>query len=236
MYLAGHVRLCRTGGDTIGLDLKRNRYFLLGSRETQVIAMVAPNLPESLRAVGDAAVDLAAVDSIVNALIGAGLLSSDPEEASRREPYVDLGKRLVSVGYEQDDSATPGLHHLASALCAWAWARHALHRRTLYSVLQEIQRNRPGVHDSRCAHSRERALQLTAVFRHIRPYVFSAKNQCLLHALTLTRFLSSYAVYPTWVIGVRTHPWAAHSWAQLGEFLLDGRPDDVRDYTPILIA
>ena len=43
-----------------------------------------------------------------------------------------------------------------------------------------------------------------------------------------------YDVYPTWVIGVRTKPWAAHSWVQQGTLLLDANPEQVCDYSPIL--
>ena len=50
----------------------------------------------------------------------------------------------------------------------------------------------------------------------------------------LVKFLASYQVHPTWVIGVRTKPWAAHSWVQQGTLLLDSNPEEVCEYTAIL--
>jgi hypothetical protein len=37
-------------------------------------------------------------------------------------------------------------------------------------------------------------------------------------------------------MGVRIEPWAAHSWVQAGEYVLDGTPEQVRFFTPILTA
>jgi hypothetical protein len=66
--------------------------------------------------------------------------------------------------------------------------------------------------------------------------VFAAEGRCLLHALTLVKFLNRCGFYPDWVIGVTTQPWAAHSWVQWGSFLLDTTPENVCHYTPIMVV
>jgi hypothetical protein len=66
--------------------------------------------------------------------------------------------------------------------------------------------------------------------------VFAAEGRCLLHALTLVKFLNRCDFYPDWVIGVTTQPWAAHSWVQWGSFLLDTTPENVCHYTPIMVV
>jgi len=80
----------------------------------------------------------------------------------------------------------------------------------------------------------QRAVELVCLFRRLRPLAFTAKDQCLFHALALVRFLAFYSVFPVWVVGVRTRPWAAHSWVQQGTLLLDSNPEHVCEYTPIL--
>ena len=66
------------------------------------------------------------------------------------------------------------------------------------------------------------------MFRRLRPYAFAAKDQCLFHALALLKFLAYYNIFPTWVIAVRPTPWAAHSWLQLGNHVLDCNPEEIR--------
>ena len=77
---------------------------------------------------------------------------------------------------------------------------------------------------------------LVSLFRRLRPFVFAAEGHCLLHALTLVKFLGRYGFNPEWVIGVATQPWSAHSWVQWKNFLLDTNPEKVCRYTPIMVV
>jgi hypothetical protein len=76
--------------------------------------------------------------------------------------------------------------------------------------------------------------ELTNAFARVRPWVFTADGHCLVHALTLVLFLSHYGIYAEWVLGVRTRPWGAHSWVQVGSAILDSTPEKVWDFEPIL--
>ncbi len=82
--------------------------------------------------------------------------------------------------------------------------------------------------------SKAQIFDLIAAFRRLRPLAFTAKGRCLVHALTLVKFLSHYGVRPTWYIGVMLRPWAAHSWVQLDGLVLDSTPEKVCEFTPIL--
>jgi hypothetical protein len=79
-----------------------------------------------------------------------------------------------------------------------------------------------------------RAAQLTFVFRRLRPYFFSANGHCIIHALALVNFMATYGEFPSWVLGVRTEPWGAHSWVQHENFLFDTNPAKVCPYDPLL--
>ena len=103
--------------------------------------------------------------------------------------------------------------------------------RTLYSVACEISEARTS--DSEVV-DLQRTIELVSVFRRLRPYAFEAKDRCLFHALALQRFLFRYGSYPTWVVGVSARPWAAHSWVQVEECVLDSSPEDVCAFTPVL--
>jgi hypothetical protein len=242
LVLSDHIRLCRTHADTVGLDLNRNRYFCLGDRETQVmvtlgvipiagsknVTVLAPELSvRETKRIVDALIH-AGIVVCVHASIGIGL----PDESASGEPVA-----LSSAGYEHNDCAPVRPHHVMNFIRAWVWARRVLRKRSLYSVFEEMQsarrkNERATAHSFHPAH----ATALVGTFRILRPFVYSARERCLLHALVLARFLRFYDEYPRWVIGVRTRPWAAHSWLQHNGLILNARPDDVCDYTPILVV
>lgn len=167
-----------------------------------------------------------------DALIKAGFLTSvAPTEPGPSFAAIDSTAALTSVGYEL--SATPHLHlhHIAAFLRACLWAKRAVDSRLLYSIACEIAASKARMTPD---NDLEHTIELVSLFRRLRPYAFSAKDQCLFHALALLKFLTHYNIFPTWVIAVRPTPWAAHSWLQLGTFVLDCNPEEINGYTPIL--
>lgn len=236
-WLPSHVRACSTATGTVLLDLRRNRYFGVGLKETTVLRSLAGNWEHSSNPSTSFASDVEPLQlqdavSIADKLVAAGLLSnSTPEPAAFTPMQVDLHSLLTSVGHEIDRKSSIRWRHIVNFLRACTWARRSVRSRTLYLVAEDIgrQKNAAGaVFDA------ERAIELVGIFRRLRPHTFAARDQCLFHALALVRFLASYNVHPTWVIGVRTKPWAAHSWVQQGTLLLDANPEEVCEYTPIL--
>ena len=73
-------------------------------------------------------------------------------------------------------------------------------------------------------------------FRRLRRLFFSEKDRCLLNALALVLFLRRYGYFPLFVIGVKTRPFAAHSWVQHEQILLEGDPANICHFVPILVA
>ncbi|MBM0108670.1 lasso peptide biosynthesis B2 protein [Steroidobacter sp. S1-65] len=236
-WLPAHVRACSTATGTVLLDLRRNRYFGVGRKETAVLRSLAGNWQNFATAAPAFAADaeplpLEDAVRIADKLVDAGLLSnSAPEPAVFTPAQVDLDSLLTSVGHEVERTASIRWRHLVEFMRACSWARRSVRSRTLYVVAEEIgqQKNAAGA-----PFDAERAIELVGIFRRLRPHTFAARDQCLFHALALVRFLASHSVYPTWVIGVRTKPWAAHSWVQQGTLLLDANPEQVCEYTPIL--
>ncbi len=233
-WIPAHVRVCPLLASTILLDLKRNRYFGIGAKETSALSTLALNWNEANGSAArveqlapDVAIDMA------DALIEAGLLSRDvPAE---RAPFagspVDLNGVLTSAGHELSRSASLRLSHIANFIAALAWTRRALRSRTLYSIACEIRDRKAAAGG---AFDESRAIELVGIFRRLRPHTFAARDRCLFLSLALVRFMASHALFPTWVIGVRARPWGAHAWVQQGKLLLDANPEQVCEYTPIL--
>ena len=146
-WIPPHVRVCPLLASTILLDLKRNRYFGIGTHETRALSTLAANWNE---ANGNAAeVERLAPDAAIamaDALIEAGLLSRDApaERAAFGGPPLDLSGVLTSAGHELSRGTAPRLAHIARFVAALAWTRRALRSRSLYSIACEIRdRRRP---------------------------------------------------------------------------------------------
>jgi len=78
------------------------------------------------------------------------------------------------------------------------------------------------------------ARSLVAAFIHLRPLLFATRDACLADSLALVLFLARYRLFPTWVFGVQTGPFAAHCWVQEAGVVFNDTPEHVRRYTPIL--
>lgn len=236
-WLPPHVRACSTATGTVLLDLRRNRYFGVGRKETRVLCSLTANWRDaaatSASLLNDAEpLPLADAVRIADKLVQAGLLSNDAAEPAAFTPTeIDLNSLLTSVGHEVDRKSSIRLRHIIHFIRACTWARRSVRSRTLYLVAEDIGRRK---NQAGAPFDADRAIELVGIFRRLRPHTFAARDQCLFHALALVKFLASHDLYPTWVIGVRTKPWAAHSWVQQGTLLLDANPEQVCDYTPIL--
>jgi hypothetical protein len=227
-----HLRIAVTPTGIVLLDLKRNRYRGLGQMTARELAVLAANwsqvstetqplqgLPRD-RAVARAP-----------AFIEAGLLSREPPEVAFEACRVDLTVQLASAGLQEQRATSIRPDHILNFVRAVIWAKGALRSRTLYSIACEasaVRMQNPNALD------RERAIALSCVFRRLRPLAFESQDRCLFHALALLRFLAYYDSHPTWVIGVCARPWAAHSWLQLDNCVLDGSPEEICRFTPIL--
>ncbi|MGH8188072.1 MAG: lasso peptide biosynthesis B2 protein, partial [Steroidobacteraceae bacterium] len=169
---------------------------------------------------------------IADALVREGLLAVEsPSDAPFRSVAIDMHAVLTSGGYDAPHRVSLRLHHITRFLRACLWAKRAVRSQRLYTIACELSEAKA---QARNAGDVQRAIELVAVFRRLRPYRFAARDQCLFHALALVKFLAHYDTFPTWVIAVRSRPWGAHSWVQMGDLVLDANPEEISGFTPIL--
>ena len=107
---------------------------------------------------------------------------------------------------------------VSSLECAVAWVRHL--KKRLYSP------------------SRTSLLDLKThmkAFMRLRRMLYDVNQNCLLDSLCAVEFLASLGICPNFVIGIQTDPFAAHAWAQDGEYVINDYALRVSYYSPILI-
>lgn len=250
--IPAHVHVCVTQDGSVLLDLKQDKYFGMGRTETLLLAAIVPEWPKPVWGDGPCGVQeseaKAGALSLCELLVSNRLLLRDVDEGSplagcRREvPRVrgtvelrrDMRGEWISVGDELEVASTVGWRDVFNFLWAYLWVRGSLALRPFAATVKSMRLLKARRRNDRHARHCHRVAALVDVFRRVRPFVFAAEGRCLLHALTLVKFLSRYDFHPEWMIGVTTQPWGAHSWVQWGSFLLDTNPEKVCAYVPIL--
>jgi hypothetical protein len=219
----------------IFLDLLRSKYIGIGGPQISALSdmilgtAAAGGLPIQ-------ASDTALLGKCLRRLRQQQLLSNAPAlEPTKRSPVldtpaatwaVDAPDRQVSFEWGQL------LRLWRSTFIASAWLR----RRSLGDIaerLAALRARRP---------KRQHEVPTDAMrasvesYMRLRPFALSASDRCLNDSLTLVHFLTTQGLFARWVIGVRVNPFGAHSWAQVGDIVLNDYPERVRHFQPILIV
>jgi hypothetical protein len=202
------VYWCRLGTTIIVLDVARDRYL-------------------SLRLPSDE------IAQVIRALKVSGVLSTNADE-SQSPVCIHPSAAHIALDFNVPRRRKFRWKDVFIFLVACGSTLWSLRCRSLQDAIGTVVA-RKSSHESD-AFDADRAADLIAIFRRLRSFSFGGHRRCLFHSLALVSFLSRYGVYGDFVMGVRIEPWAAHSWVQAGEYVLDGTPEQVRFFTPILTA
>jgi hypothetical protein len=121
-------------------------------------------------------------------------------------------------------------------LTAPAFAKFALRTWPFERVILRVKRRKALLEPQSGPLDAERARKLVEAFARYRVFLFSSKDECLYDSLALLEFLARYGIYPDWVFGVQTRPFAAHCWVQHGDVVFNDTVEHVTGYTPIMVV
>jgi hypothetical protein len=251
--IPAHVHVCVTPDGSVLLDLRRDKYFGLGRTETLLLSAIVPEWPKPVGPGGPCGVlhesevkagALSLCESLVSnellmrdvdvGLTGSVCRSEGLQACGATDIRRDMRGEWISIGDEIEVAGRVGPRDVFNFAWAYLWVRGSLALRPFFATVKSMRDLKARRRDGRDAWHSHQVAALVGVFRRLRPFVFAAEGHCLLHALTLVKFLSRYDFHPEWMIGVTTQPWGAHSWVQWGNFLLDTNPEKVCAYVPIL--
>jgi hypothetical protein len=171
----------------------------------------------------------------IEVLRGRGLLADGIPPGKDATPVTATvpARELVS----ETDTA-PGAHlgSWLKFLTASAFAKFALRTWPFERVILRVKRRKALLEPQSGALDAERARKLVEAFARYRVFLFSSKDECLYDSLALLEFLARYGIYPDWVFGVQTRPFAAHCWVQHGDVVFNDTVEHVTGYTPIMVV
>lgn len=242
-FLFEHAYVCTADGHTIILDLAHDSYFAVSKAQTRALVGLVDGWPRTpgWRA-SLAAEQQESSDSAVQTLRNRGLLTAEPSSGKSAAPVrvaipqtALLDTSLLHTLLDDPSVRPPRvrLADMAAFLLAYARASYRLtHRRLLHIV--------EGVRDRRTLMIDEPKIDILRRhvhrFRLIRPFVYTSSNRCLFDSLVLVEYLACYGMYPLWIFGVTARPFAAHSWVQHANIVLNDTPEHVGRFTPIMVA
>jgi hypothetical protein len=205
---APSIHIASIEGDLVALDLENDAYFCL------------PELGRHLVDAGDGRWT-ASNAAIAEGLLETGLfqMAVSRQSGSVLPPAVRTSRSYKGRGSGHMAGAT-----LAGVIAAEAWR---IHGRSLKTLIARSP-NLPLRHDKAAE-----AMADARLFDRWMPWV-PGQGQCLYRAYLLRAFLASRGRGAAWIFGVRTWPFSAHCWLQIGDVLLDDDLDRVALYTPIM--
>lgn len=233
--LAEHVRACRVGDQLIFLDLLQSKYIGVGGPQLAALSAAIAGRP----AVDDAAEvpsNSALVDEWIRRLRNRQLLSYAPPAEREREHPRPIEPIATLTTDDEDGEAAYDWRQLVrlwrATLVTNSWVR----RRNLADIADRVAALRARHSNRTEGIETETMRAAVASYMHLRPFALTTHDRCLNDSLTLIHFLANQGLFPQWVIGVRVHPFGAHSWVQNGDVVLNDLPERVRRYQPILVV
>jgi hypothetical protein len=171
------------------------------------------------------------LDFLVN---GPALLTDSPELGKAADSPVL--RQTESIPFRGNIVPRPRIRsvHATAFCCACLRALLDLKCLSLAAIVRRV-RARKSRHALPAAR-RAQTMEFVRIFRFLRPLLYTAKDNCLFDSLALIEFLASFDVFPTWVIAVRTRPFAAHSWVLNDTLLLNERLETAEEFFPLLVV
>lgn len=235
LCLAPHVRACACDGQVILLDLRRSRYLGVPGARFARLAPFVRGWPQAADTPHAATLAPSEFEALAAPLLRHGLLTRSAAPLAALHMLPEANESLNA-----DELITAARLGPARALrIASACTSAALRLRwqsldTIAARLVARRSRRVAEHARPGGHAQLR--EAVAAYLRLRPLLLTAQDRCLHDSLSLAGFLATEGWFAHWVIGVTARPFAAHAWAQSDGLVLSDLHENVRRYTPILVA
>lgn len=211
-YLSPQTYVAYVGADLVVLDVSENAYFCI------------PQAGDAIHQHGDGRLDFDDAD-LAEQFATAGLITRTPSQARPTLPPPACADLQAVIA----DPISPG--ERAGMIWAFAGMVRNYYGRPFSHLISMARRGACGL-DAAIPGPSPVTAQRAAAFAHLLPWT-PFQGECLFRSFMLLRFLRLAGQDARWVFAVRTWPFQAHCWLQVGETALDDSADRVAPFTPI---
>jgi hypothetical protein len=218
LRLRDHLHWCECEGRIILLDVAADRYFCLPANANAAFLALAAGraVPPDNRS--------------IEALTERGFLVTSATRESFQQPAAIEKPARDFVG---NDVPPSGVVALLRALWWEYCGARQLRTRTLSDVVASARRRSQNL--AGASSGSENQIRSIASAADAIAIVTRSHDRCLVRAIGVHGACTAGGIPAKLVIGVIGHPFAAHSWVQLGDAVLVGGYEQARLYTPILV-
>jgi hypothetical protein len=164
-------------------------------------------------------------------LVSKGVLTVEPSKGRVAAPVrIEPPRTTLIDGYVDLEGPTH-VRDGVRMIAALATTMYSLRWGTFDAIIKRI-RSRASALDQQgdLATIRNRV----TLFQKLAPFFITRTDSCVFTTLALGDFLHRYQLHPGYVFGVRTVPFSAHCWLQMGSVVINDTVENVGTYTPIL--
>ena len=262
-WLAKHVYLHASRHGAVFLDVAQDAYLGISATQSGALALLVAEWPEHDAV---STVSEAEAQALADALHTRGLLTRDRLEGHGAAPCAFARATRQLVAWQNMTLRDVKLRYALRFIRAAVMAAVLLRVRTFEQLVTRHERRKAAALESggrraeagidapssargaaerssaQSSARRERELsalmarQLLASVAYVRPWLYGFRGHCLFDSLALIELLAGYGVFPHWVFGVQLRPFVAHTWVQQGRYVLNGTPEHVSAFEPILVV
>jgi len=232
-YFLGVHAYCRELDDgAIILELATGTYIGIHAESVPDLRIVIRNWPNS-QAIdrGVTRTRSTASEKLIADLLSRGILTTSPTPERSLTTTSPLRTLTITASAARRLAPVMYIPQFAMALLA-VTARHQDKR--LARLLDWLHQRQSAVRRHGNSVTYAKVMRLLASFFRLRIWFYTADRRCLFDSLVLANFLSRRKVPCTFVIGVSTKPFLAHSWVQIDAVVLNDTAEHVQTFTPIL--
>jgi len=205
--LAAEIFMAWVAEDIVVLDIRADAYVLIPD---------AAKLMQPVRNGGGVRGDAAVLDDLVEAGLAA------PTHVRQRRMLAPATSELRLLHTAPPISGLVAFGHALTATAAFK-------RRNLAALVEAARWRKRGARRADLAG----AVREAGAFEAVRPWV-PFEGDCLQRSWMLHDHLCRTGIDADWVFGVRTWPFFAHCWVQVGDAVVGDTLNRVRGFTPIM--
>jgi hypothetical protein len=234
IYFSPYVYCCAFRDGAILLNARTGDYLGIAAQYLPALSASIVDWPTSSQpSTTESIQHVEQSDNLLAELRKRGILTNS--ESSR--PAIHLAEPLTSlsaIGQARASNKIPMRHGIAFIA---ALVRVLVMRRKdrLEPIINWLQRRQSAIARCSSADINEISLLLSS-FERMRVWFYTANKKCLFDSLVLSVFFSLARRSCTFVIGVATKPFLAHSWVQVEQTVLNDTVEHVELFRPILLV
>jgi len=232
--LSPHTFVCRTSDHVVFLDLKRDAYSAVPPADVPLLTSLIHGWPSHPEEVPRSESHSGKGYAIALELEEADLITRDTR-FGKSAHTVHTDAAHSTLWREFSDTRSVRLGELYNFMRAWWSVSYMVKRWPLSRTVERVRARR---REQRWrTEDYARVSGLVSVYAALQPYAFSPVDACLRNSLTLVEYLAYYTYFPDWLFGVRLDPaWAAHSWVQKDDVVLNDTIEHISTYSPIMVV